>query len=174
MHVAPMGIASFEQVPLKRNVLKHEKATAHRLLKANFELVAKSLKLSDVLGIEVNIFSDHRAEFLMAETAISIFLKCPIDLNNKIFNCTSELIASQFMDEYAKNTADDYSSMVEKLSSKILKLLIALEVRVSSPWELGGKEEFFVVVNEFFPDGGCDYFRKSYASYFASPLATRF
>lgn len=174
MHVAPMGVASFESIPLKRNVLEHEKATAHRLLKANFELMTKSLKLSDVLGIEANIFSDYRAEFLMAETAISIFLKCPIDLNNKLFNCTSELMASQFMDEYGKNRSDDYSSMIEKLSNKILKLLIALEMKISSPWEMGGKEEFFAVVNEFFPDGGCDYFRKSYASYFTSPIAARF
>ena len=143
-------------------------------MKSNFELVSKCLSLSDALNLEVYFFSDHRAEFLMAEAAVSILLKCPIDLNDKLFNCTTELIASQFMDEFRKSSKDDYISMSKQLADKFLKLLVELSEVVISPWESGGEREFFFVVNKYFPDGACYYFRKNFAQYFSEPLAASY
>ena len=88
--------------------------------------------------------------------------------------CLREILAVRFMNDYFVTPHKERSDLPVPFAKTYTQLLEAVMETVHAPWLEGGKEQFFKVLDRFYPDGGTDYFRKNFAQYFSAPLAASY
>lgn len=142
---------------------------AFRLLKSNFEILVKQMQLSELLGQHVSLVSDPQEEFLAASVAIELFLGSKKN-NEELFEHLDELISARFFEQYYVISKNQASTMILELSEVFCDLLESVASKVTQSWQAGGMEQFFEVVDDSLPDGGCDFFRRNYGEYFSAPM----
>lgn len=155
----------------KEHVKQHDKKkSAFKLLRSNFELLNKQMKLCDLLGDGLQLYNNDQDEFLASHIAIELMLEENFDRKSELFEHIDELISARFFEQYYSKDSNQHQVLTLELAQQFSDLLESVALKVSSEWSSGGMEQFFEVVDEYLPDGGCDYFRRRYADQFSSPM----
>lgn len=156
---------SFERPPVKKkkkskSLVKDQKRLAYKLMTLNFDLIAKQIELGKSLDAELLLHRDADDEFFGTRAAIEILSGAEPD--TVLFDHLDELLASRFLDCLSITPANKAKVAFRDLAANLCDYVEEVGVRVKRPWERNGMRDFLEVTFGYFPDGGCDFFRRNY------------